>query len=69
MEPRCERGRAAKLSNLLVLRALYNFDEMTGTTTKEEVSGQDGTLSGDIDWRSTPLNPNHPNQMLGSKDK
>lgn len=62
-------AEAAKHANLAVLRARYDFDELTGTTTKDEVSGQQGTLSGDVAWASTPLDPDDPNQILTGRDK
>ena len=62
-------AEAAKHSNLVVLRAHYNLDELAGTTTKDEISGQNGTLSGDVTWRHTPIDPDDPNQILTSKDK
>lgn len=62
-------AEAAKHSNLAVLRAHYNFDELTGTVTEDEVSGQNGTLSGDVTWGHTPLDPDDPNQVLTGRDK
>ncbi|MGW4211693.1 LamG domain-containing protein [Lentzea sp. NPDC004789] len=62
-------AEAAKQSNFAVLRAHYSLDELTGTTTKDEVSGQNGTLSGDVGWGSTPVDPDDPNQILTSRDK
>jgi hypothetical protein len=53
----------------VVLRGRYSMDELSGTTTKDEVSGQNGTLSGSVGWGSTPLDPDDPNQILTSKDK
>jgi len=62
-------AEAAKQSNLVALRARYNMDELTGTTTKDEVSGQNGTLSGSVGWGSTLADPDDPNQVWRSKDK
>ncbi|MDT7787864.1 MAG: hypothetical protein QOF58_6283 [Pseudonocardiales bacterium] len=62
-------AEAVKLSNFVVPRAFYSLDEMTGTTTKDEVSGQNGMLTGDAGWGSTPLDPDDPNQILGNRDK
>ncbi|MFC3898212.1 LamG domain-containing protein [Lentzea rhizosphaerae] len=62
-------AEAAKHSNLVGLRARYSMDELSGTTTKDEVSGQNGSLSGSAGWGSTPLDPDDPNQILTSKDK
>lgn len=62
-------AEAANHNNFVVLRAHYNLDERTGTTTKDEVSGQNGTLSGGVKWAGTPADPNDPNQILTSKDK
>jgi hypothetical protein len=62
-------AEAAKHSNLVVLRARYSMDELSGTTTKDEVSGQNGTLSGSVGWGSTLADPDDPNQVWTSKDK
>jgi len=62
-------SEAAKHSNLVVPRARYSMDELSGTMTKDEVSGQNATLSGSVGWGSTPLDPDDPNQILTSKDK
>ncbi|MET8760275.1 LamG domain-containing protein [Lentzea sp. NPDC004782] len=62
-------AEAAKQSNLVALRARYSMDELTGTTTKDEVSGQNGTLSGSVGWGSTPADPLDPNQVWASTDK
>lgn len=60
---------AAELNNFAVLRAHYNLDERTGTATKDEVTGQNATLSGGVQWAGTPVDPDDPNQILTSKDK
>ncbi|WP_112270645.1 LamG-like jellyroll fold domain-containing protein [Lentzea terrae] len=60
---------AAAQNNFVVLRAHYNLDERDGTTTKDEVSGQNATLSGGVAWAGTPADPLDPNQILTSKDK
>ncbi|MGW4211689.1 LamG-like jellyroll fold domain-containing protein [Lentzea sp. NPDC004789] len=62
-------AEAASQNNFAVLRARYNLDERIGTTTKDEVSGQNGTLSGGVAWAGTPADPLDPNQILTSKDK
>ncbi|GLY52641.1 LamG-like jellyroll fold domain-containing protein [Lentzea sp. NBRC 102530] len=60
---------AARHSNLAVLRAHYNLDERIGTTTKDEVTGQNATFSGGVDWSGTSVDPDDPDQILTSKDK
>ncbi|ATE55974.1 LamG-like jellyroll fold domain-containing protein [Actinosynnema pretiosum] len=40
----------AASANKYVLRARYSLDERTGTTTRDEVSGGVGTLSGGVAW-------------------
>ncbi len=62
-------AEAANQNNFVVLRARYNLDEREGTATKDEVSGQNGTLSGGVTWGGTPADPNDPDQILTSKDK
>lgn len=62
-------AEVAKHNNLVVLRARYSMDELTGTTTRDEVSGQNGTLSGSVGWGSTPADPDDPNQVWTSRDK
>jgi hypothetical protein len=62
-------AEAAAHSNLTVLRAHYSTDELTGTTTKDEVTGLQGTLSGDVGWASTLADPDDPNQTWSSNDK
>ncbi|WP_189155649.1 LamG-like jellyroll fold domain-containing protein [Lentzea pudingi] len=62
-------AEAAGLNNFAVLRAHYNLDERTGTTTRDEVTGQNATVSGGATWAGTPVDPDDPNQILTSKDK
>ncbi|MDX3658568.1 LamG domain-containing protein [Streptomyces sp. ID05-26A] len=62
-------AEAATHNNLVVLRARYSMDELAGTTTSDEVSGQSGTLSGGVGWASTPADPDDPNQIWTSADK
>ncbi|MCG8924058.1 LamG-like jellyroll fold domain-containing protein [Lentzea sp. CC55] len=62
-------AEAATQSNFAVLRALYNLDERTGLSTKDEVTGQNATLSGGVTWAGTPVDPDDPNQVLTSRDK
>ncbi|WP_052684658.1 LamG-like jellyroll fold domain-containing protein [Lentzea aerocolonigenes] len=62
-------AEAANQNNFVVLRARYNLDEREGTTTKDEVTRQNGTLSGGVSWAGTPADPDDPNQILTSKDK
>jgi hypothetical protein len=60
---------AAKQNNFAVLRAHYNLDERIGTATKDEVTGQNATVSGGATWAGTPADPDDPNQILTSNDK
>lgn len=62
-------AEAANQSNFAVLRAHYNLDERVGTATRDEVTGQNGTLSGGVRWAGTPADPDDPDQLLISKDK
>lgn len=62
-------AEAAKQNNFAVLRAHYNLDERTDTSTKDEVTSQNGTLSGGVTWAGTPADPDDPNQILSSRDK
>lgn len=62
-------AEAAAQNNFVVLRAHYNLDERTGTTTRDEVSGQNGALSGGTAWSGTPVDPDFPDQIPTSKDK
>jgi hypothetical protein len=64
-----DASEAAKIGNAAVLRAQYRLDEQTGTSTKDEVSGQNGTLSGGVTWGHTAIDPDDPNQLLTSQDK
>lgn len=41
---------AARIANTAVPRAHYKLDENAGTTTRDEVSGQNATLRGDVSW-------------------
>ncbi|USX49358.1 LamG domain-containing protein [Lentzea sp. HUAS12] len=58
-----------KHNNLVAERAHYLLDEREGTTAKDEVTGQNATLSGGVTWAGTPLDPDDPNQIPTSKDK
>lgn len=60
---------AAREANAAVPRARFALDEQTGTTTLNQVSGQQGTLSGGVAWGHVPLDPDDPNQVLTSEDK
>jgi hypothetical protein len=62
-------AEAAKHNNFVVPRARYLFDEREGATAKDEVSGENGTLSDGVTWAGTPVDPDDPNQVLTSTDK
>ncbi|WP_439663184.1 LamG domain-containing protein [Lentzea sp. HUAS TT2] len=62
-------AEAVKHNNFVVERARYLFDEREGVTTKDEVSGENATLSDGVTWAGTPLDPDDPNQILTSVDK
>ncbi|MCP2246205.1 LamG-like jellyroll fold domain-containing protein [Lentzea aerocolonigenes] len=65
-----DAAEAAKQNNFVVLRSHYNLDERTGATTKDEVTGQNATVTGEgARWAGTPVDPDDPNQILTSKDK
>ncbi|WP_433270822.1 LamG-like jellyroll fold domain-containing protein [Actinosynnema sp. CS-041913] len=59
----------AAVANSTVPRARLALDEQTGTTTLEEVSGQQATLSDGVTWAGTPVDPDDPNQVPTSEDK
>ncbi|MFJ8963707.1 LamG domain-containing protein [Lentzea sp. NPDC102401] len=62
-------AEAAKHHNLVVERARYLFDEREGVTARDEVSGENATLSEGVTWAGTPVDPDDPNQILTSEDK
>ncbi|WP_285752055.1 LamG-like jellyroll fold domain-containing protein [Lentzea sp. NBRC 105346] len=60
---------AAQHNNLVVLRARYGLDELTGTVTKDDVSGQNGTLGGGVTWAAKPVDPTDVNPNPVGEEK
>ncbi|WP_447005925.1 LamG-like jellyroll fold domain-containing protein [Saccharothrix isguenensis] len=60
---------AANHANMAVMRARFALDEQTGTTTLEQVSRQQATISGGVTWAGTPVDPDDPNQVPTGEDK
>ena len=60
---------AAVQANEAVARARLSLDEQTGTTTLEQVSGQQATLSVGVTWSGNPADPDDPNDVPTSEDK
>ncbi|WP_170211762.1 LamG-like jellyroll fold domain-containing protein [Saccharothrix australiensis] len=62
-------AEVAAQANVAVLRARMALDEQAGTTTLEQVSGQQASLSAGVTWAGTPVDPDDPNQVLKGEDK
>ncbi|MEU5690794.1 LamG-like jellyroll fold domain-containing protein [Actinosynnema sp. NPDC020468] len=62
-------SEAADANNIGLARAYYNLDERTGNQTKDEVSGQYGTVAAGATWGGVAPDPDDPNQVLSSEQK